>query len=239
MQIEGSVAFVSGANRGVGACFVQTLLAHGARKVYAGARDVALVPTNDSRVIPVKLDVTRAEDVAHTADLASDLNLLVNNAGINRLVPPFSARHVDAARAEMEVNYFGTLNMTLAFAPALKRQGGAIINVLSILARATLPAMTSLSASKAAALRMTEGMRAELGPHGVRVLAVMPGAIDTDMMRDVDDTPKLAPSEVVLATLAALGDGTDDVYVGDMARQLACGLATDRSAVLKRLAGNG
>ncbi|VVE71028.1 short-chain dehydrogenase [Pandoraea captiosa] len=239
MQVEGSIAFVSGANRGVGACFVQTLLAHGAQKVYAGVRDVASVPTHDSRVVPVKLDVTNAEDIAHAAALARDVNLLVNNAGINLSVPPFSAGHVDAARAEMEVNYFGTLNMTLAFAPALKRHGGALVNVLSILARATLPAMTSLSASKAAALRMTEGMRAELAAHAVRVLAVMPGAIDTDMSRDVDDMPKLAPSEVVLATLAALGDGTDDVYVGDMAAQIASGLATDRGAVLRLLAANG
>ncbi|VVE71699.1 short-chain dehydrogenase [Pandoraea anapnoica] len=239
MQVEGSIAFVSGANRGVGACFVQTLLAHGAQKVYAGARDVALIPTNDSRVIAVKLDVTNAEDIAHAAALAGDVNLLVNNAGINRIVPPFSAGHVDAARAEMEVNYFGTLNMTLAFTPALKRNGGALVNVLSILARATLPAMTSLSASKAAALRMTEGLRAELAAHGVRALAVMPGAIDTDMSRDVGDMPKLAPAEVVLATLAALGDGTDDVYVGDMAKQIVSGLATDRSAVLRLLAANG
>lgn len=239
MQVEGSVAFVSGANRGVGACFVQALLAYGAQKVYAGVRDLALLPTNDSRVIPVKLDVTNDEDIAHAAALASDVNLLVNNAGINRIVPLFSARHVDAARAEMEVNYFGTLKMTLAFTPALKRNGGALINVLSILARATLPAMTSLSASKAAALRMTEGVRAELGAHGVRVLAVMPGAIDTDMSRDVDDIPKLAPSEVALATLAALSDGTDDVYVGDMAQQIAAGLSADRSAVLLLLAGNG
>ncbi|MBN4666521.1 SDR family NAD(P)-dependent oxidoreductase [Pandoraea nosoerga] len=239
MQVEGSVAFVSGANRGVGACFVQTLLAQGARKVYAGARDVALLPRNDKRVVPVTLDVTRAADVARAANLAGDVNLLINNAGINRIVPPFRAGHLEAAHAEMAVNYFGTLNMTLAFAPALKRNGGALVNVLSILARATLPAMTSLSASKAAALRMTEGMRAELRAHGVRVLAVMPGAIDTDMSRDVGDMPKLAPSEVVLATLAALVDGTEDVYVGDMAKAIASGLATDRSAVLRQLAGSG
>ncbi|CAE6795456.1 SDR family oxidoreductase [Paraburkholderia haematera] len=236
MQVEGCVAFVTGANRGVGASFVAKLLQEGARKVYAGARDVRAPAYRDPRVVPVDLDITNPQQVARAAALASDVNLLVNNAGINRLEPLLAANDRDAARAEMEVNYFGTLDMIRAFAPSLQREGGAIVNVSSILARVALPSMASLCASKAAALRMTEGARAELAPHGVRVLSILPGPIDTDMSRDFPP-PKLPAAEVVDAALAALANGVDEVYVGAMAQQLAAGLAADRQAVQKSLAG--
>ena len=235
MQVEGCVAFVSGANRGVGACFVKMLLEHGARKVYAGARDVSVLDDGDPRVVPVALDITNAEQVAHAAALASDVNLLVNNAGINRLEPALAATDLNAARAEMEVNDSWDSNMIRAFAPSLRLSGGAIVNMSSILARVALPAMASLCASKAAALRMTEAVRAELAPHGVRVLAILPGAIDTDMSRDFPP-PKIPVAEVVDAAFAALRDGSDEVYVGAMARQIAAGLATDRQAVQLSLA---
>jgi NAD(P)-dependent dehydrogenase (short-subunit alcohol dehydrogenase family) len=221
MQVEGCVAFVSGANRGVGACFVEKLLEQGARKVYAGARDIRALDGYDPRVVPVELDITNTGQVARSAALAGDANLLVNNAGINRLEPVLAATDPNAARAEMEVNYFGTLEMIRAFAPSLRLSGGAIVNVSSILARVSLPSMASLCASKAAALRMTEGVRAELAPYGVRVLAILPGAIDTDMSRDFPG-PKLAPAEV---------------YLGAMAQQIAAGLAADRQAVQGSLAG--
>ncbi|MFM0117738.1 SDR family NAD(P)-dependent oxidoreductase [Paraburkholderia sp. RL18-101-BIB-B] len=235
MQVEGCVAFVSGANRGVGACFVKMLLEQGARKVYAGARDISVLDDGDLRVVPVALDITNAQQVAHAAALASDVNLLVNNAGINRLEAALVATDLNAARAEMEVNYFGTLNMIRAFAPSLRLSGGAIVNMSSILARVALPAMASLCASKAAALRMTEAVRAELAPHGVRVLSILPGAVDTDMSRDFPP-PKIPVAEVVDAAFAALRDGNDEVYVGAMAQQIAAGLATDRLAVQLSLA---
>lgn len=236
MQIEGCVALVSGANRGVGACFVEKLLKQGARKVYAGARDIKMLDNRDPRVVPVELDITNAEHVARAAALAGDANLLVNNAGINRLEPALAATDLSAAREEMEVNYFGTLNMIRAFAPSLRMSSGAIVNVSSILARVALPSMASLCASKAAALRMTEGVRAELAPHGVRVLSILPGAVDTDMSRDFPP-PKIPAAEVVEAVFAALREGGDEVYVGAMARQIASGLAADRCAVQASLAG--
>ncbi|PXW27531.1 SDR family NAD(P)-dependent oxidoreductase [Paraburkholderia caballeronis] len=238
MRIEDSIAFVSGANRGVGAGFVAGLLARGARKVYAGMRDADAARFDDPRVVPVPLDVTAPAQVAQAAALAGDVTLLINNAGINRLERVAGPRDPGAARAEMEVNYFGTLEMCRAFAPALTRNGGALVNMLSILARVALPSMGSLCASKAAALRMTEGVRAELAGRGVRVLAVLPGAIDTDMSRDFPP-PKLAVAEVVDAVFSALEadpGGADDVYVGAMAEGVAAGLAADRAAVLAQFA---
>jgi NAD(P)-dependent dehydrogenase (short-subunit alcohol dehydrogenase family) len=242
MQINQAVALVSGANRGLGRCFVQTLLAGGAMRVYAGAREPAALSFDDPRVVPLQLDVTRPEQVRAAAERAGDLTLLINNAGINRLQRMLDAADPEAARAEMEVNYFGTLSMCRAFAPILTRNalpatlgGSAIINVLSILARVALPPMGSLCASKAATLRLTEALRAELAARAVRVIGVLPGPIDTDMSRDFPP-PKLAVAEVVEAALAALDGGPDEVYVGQMAAGVAAGLAGDRSAVQRQFA---
>ena len=239
MQIEQAVAFVSGANRGVGAQFVAALLERGARKVYAAARRLASVETianGDPRVVPVALDITDSASVASAAARAGDITLLINNAGLNCCERALQPRDDTAARAEMEVNYFGTLAMCRAFAPALVRNGGAVVNMLSILARVSLPSMGSLCASKAAALRMTEALRAELAAHEVRVLGVLPSAIDTDMARNFPP-PKLSPAEVVQAVLAALADGTDEVYVGREAQAISDALAIDRRAVQARMAG--
>jgi NAD(P)-dependent dehydrogenase (short-subunit alcohol dehydrogenase family) len=235
MLIEGAVAFVSGANRGLGAGFIEALLARGASKVYATAREPSAIASRDPRVVRLALDITQPGQVAEAARAAADVTLLINNAGVNHLERMLEPRDEEAARAEMEVNYFGNLRMCRAFAPALIANGGAIVNILSILSRVSLPAMGSLCASKAAALRLTEGVRAELAGRGVRVIGVMPGAIDTDMSRHLPP-PKLAVSEVVDAALAALDGGPDEVYVGDMAVGVAGGLAADREGVQKQFA---
>jgi NAD(P)-dependent dehydrogenase (short-subunit alcohol dehydrogenase family) len=249
MLDNGTVALVSGANRGLGRYFVEALLAAGAKKVYACARTPAELPFDDVRVVRFQLDVTQASDVLAAARLAPDVTLLINNAGINHLSRALYAQNADAARAEMEVNYFGTLAMCRAFAPILTTNAAthlcAIVNVISILARVALPAMGSLCASKAAALRMTESMRAELAAHAVRVIGILPGAIDTDMSRDFPP-PKLAVSEVVEATFAALRKASgvaatatpqsDDIYVGAVAQGVAAALAQDRAAVQSQFA---
>ncbi|MFM0547016.1 SDR family NAD(P)-dependent oxidoreductase [Paraburkholderia strydomiana] len=234
MQIEGCVAFVTGADRGLGAGLLEKLLERGAYKVYAGVKEKGGLAAHDSRVVPVEIDITKLDQVTRAASSAKDITLLINNAGLNRTQQVLEANDLDAARAEMEVNYFGTLNMMRAFAPALKSNGGAIINILSILARIALPSMASLSASKAAALRMTEGARAELAPHHVRVISVLPGPIDTEMSRDVPP-PKIPVGEAVDAVLAALEGGADEIYMGAMAQEIARGLAADRQALHARL----
>jgi NAD(P)-dependent dehydrogenase (short-subunit alcohol dehydrogenase family) len=228
-----TVAFISGANRGLGAQFIARLLARGAGKVYAASRtgDTAI---HDTRVIPIALDVTDDASVARAASLAADTTLLINNAGVNRQAGFFADDAIGHARAELEVNYFGILRMTRSFASALKTNEGAIINVLSILARTALPAMGSLCASKAAALRLSESLRAELAPHRVRVIAALPGAIDTDMSRDFAG-PKLSPAEVADAALDALSGNASEIPIGSMAQELAAGLATDRAATQAQL----
>ncbi len=240
MKLAGCVALVTGANRGIGRDYVAALLERGAKKVYAAARRRDslgdLAGAHGGRVETLALDITDARAVAAAAARCRDVTLLVNNAGINRMSGLLAAPDLTAAREEMETNYFGTLAMCRAFAPVLKGNGGgAIVNMLSITGRVNLPLMGSLSASKAAAVSMTQGVRAELAGQGTRVVAVLPGAVDTDMSRDFPP-PKMPPREVAEAVLAALEQGIDEVYPGEMAHGIAQGLAADPKAVERQFA---
>jgi short-subunit dehydrogenase len=237
--VQGSVALVSGANRGIGAAFVSGLLAAGAKRVYAAARTpqtLAALAQSDRRVIPIALDITDDTSVQEAATRLVDVDLVVNNAGVllgGRLI---AATDLSAARQEMEVNYFGLLRMCRAFAPILAANGGGtLINVLSILARVASPAVGSYSASKASALSLTQAVRAELQVQGTRVIGVLPGFVDTDMAQRVT-APKIQPSEVVRATLDALQTDQDEVYPGEAAAQIAALLLQNPKAVERQFA---
>ena len=239
MDIKGAVALVSGANRGIGAAYVEALLAGGAVRVYAGVRDPAnlgAVP-QDERVVPVGLDICVDSQVAAAAEKCGDVTLLINNAGVNFNTLLLGAPSMANARAEFEVNYLGTLAMCRAFAPALVANGGgAVVNMLTILSRVNFPLMGSYCASKAALLSLTQGVRAELAKQGTLAVAVMPGAVDTRMTEGLD-IPKMQPAEVAAAALAAIRDGVEDIYPGEMATGVAAGLASDPKAVEKEFAG--
>ena len=163
--------------------------------------------------------------------------MLINNAGVNRMSGLLAAEGIDGARLEMETNYFGTLRMCRAFAPVLKNNGGGcIVNMLSVLSHVALPLMGSLCASKAATLRLTEGVRAELEASNTLVIAVMPGAVDTDMSRDFPP-PKMPAAEVAKAVLNGIVEGQEELFPGEMASGLREGLKADPKSVEKELAG--
>jgi NAD(P)-dependent dehydrogenase (short-subunit alcohol dehydrogenase family) len=232
--LKDTVALVTGTNRGIGAAFVSGLLAAGAKRVYAAARDpqtLAGLAQSDARVVPIALDISDDTSVQEAAARLGDVDLVVNNAGVllgGRLI---AAADLLAARQEMEVNYFGLLRMSRAFAPILAANGGGtLINVLSILSRVASPAGGGYSASKAAALSLTQAVRAELQAQGTRVIGVLPGFVDTAMAEGVT-APKIQPSEVVRATLDALLTDQDEVYPGEQASQVAAMLLQDPKAV--------
>lgn len=241
MQIQGSVVLVTGANGGIGKYYVEALLEVGAARIYAGARNAdslsEMVSTDAQRIIPIQLDITNEQSVSAVAAKCQDVTLLINNAGValnyGGLV---TAPDLASAITEMEVNYFGTLAMCHAFAPILKMNGGgAIVNVLSILARVTAPVIGSYCASKAAALALTQGVRAELAAQGTLVIAVMPGTVDTEMSKNYPP-PKVSPVEVARATLQAVIDGVEEVYPGEQATETAAQLLQDPKAVENSMA---
>src|ERR1700730_13337960 len=182
MKIKGSVALVTGANGGIGRAFVQELLKRGAAKIYLGARDSASLRglfAESNKLVPITLDVTNAKQIEAAAKSASDITLLINNAGTVAFSGALASKDTSAARLEMEVYYFGVLTLAQALrGPPAFRSGGAIVNVLSFLALATLPVAGTYSASKSAALALTRTLRAELKPRGVRGVGIMPAQTD-------------------------------------------------------------
>ena len=235
MNLTGTTALVTGANRGIGAALVDAFLAAGASRVYAATRNPDVV-SKDPRVIPVGLDITDPEQVSYAASAAEDVRILVNNAGIALFQPLLESQSAAAVQREMEVNFFGTLAMSRAFAPVLGRNGGgAIVNILSILSRVALPRAASYSASKAAAYSLTQSLRAELASQGTLVIGVMPGFVDTDMAKGVTG-PKLSTEAVASAVMEeALRSGTEDVYPGPAA-DIAARLQQDPKSVERSLA---
>ncbi len=227
MKIRDSVAFVTGANRGIGLAFAQELLAAGG-KVYAAARNPESIPLNG--VYRVRLDVTKPADVAAAARQCSDVDLLINNAGIALWTGFLAPDSVEAARSEMETNYYGPLLVSRAFAPVLaKNGGGAIVNMLSVLSWVAVPSAGTYSASKAAAWSLTNWLRTALRKQGTQVVGVHPGPVDTDMASALT-LPKVTPLDVVRQALSAVEAGRDEVLVDDMTRQVKAGLS-DREGI--------
>ena len=229
MKIQNSIALVTGANRGLGRAFAQALLAAGAKKVYAAARDTASIDLDG--VVPLRLDVTNAAEVAAAVQQAGDASIVINNAGILRGAPIVGDGAADL-RAEMETNFFGTLQVSRAFAPVLARNGGgALVNVLSVLSWVNLPGTALYSASKAAAWSLTNGLRQELRASGTQVVALHVGYMDTDMAKNVQ-SPKSNPFDVANLVLDAIEHGRDEVLADAISRQVKSGLSANPGVYL-------
>ena len=225
MKVAGSVALVTGANRGLGLAFAKALVERGATKVYAAARKPEAVTLKG--VVPLKLDVTSDKDVVAAASAARDVNLLINNAGIARPGGFLAEGAVEAAREQFETNFVGPLRMARAFAPVLaKNGGGAIINVLSVASWMNGPMLATYGASKSAAWALTNGLRIELAPQATQVVGLHAGFIDTDLARNVD-APKSSPEDIVRTTLDALERGEGQVLADEVSRLVHRGLSAD------------
>jgi NAD(P)-dependent dehydrogenase (short-subunit alcohol dehydrogenase family) len=215
MQIEGNTVLVTGANRGIGRALVDAALRNGAARVYAGTR----VPFehHDERVIPLRIDVTDAQQVAEAAARVEQLDILINNAGVAQY-DDLSDRA--ALEAHLAVNLFGTYGVTQAFLPALERAGGALVNNVSMMALAPFPVTPAYAVSKAAAFNLTQSLRALLAPRGVSVHAVLTGPTDTDMTRGYE-IPKATPESVAQGILDGLEAGEEEIFPDPLSAQLA------------------
>lgn len=222
MLLEGTTAFVTGANRGLGRQFAQALLDRGAAKVYAAARNPESVDLPG--VVPVRLDITDPEQVAAAAALASDVRLLINNAGLSTGAGLLDGDLADV-RLEMETHYFGTLSVTRAFAPVLAaNEGGALLNVLSVLSWTTLPGTGAYSAAKAAELALTNALRLHLAEQKTQVTALHVGYMDTDMAARVDG-PKSDPRVIADLALDGVAAGLPEVVADDVSRTVRAALS--------------
>ncbi|HEY1713756.1 MAG TPA: SDR family NAD(P)-dependent oxidoreductase [Solirubrobacteraceae bacterium] len=217
---------VTGANRGLGQALVDEALKRGAKRVYAASRRPMEV--SDQRVTPLILDVTAPAQIQEAVDRVQSLDVLVNNAGVS-VADDLSDR--SAFEQHLAVNLYGTLDVTRAFLPSLTRSRGAVVNIVSLGAVAAVPVLPAYSVSKAASLSLTQSLRALLAGRGVTVYAVMPGPIDTDMVRGLD-IPKTSAEDVARGTLDGVERGEEEIFPDLMSRSLADGW---RAGVAKQL----
>jgi len=215
MTIAGKAVLVTGANRGSGQALVEEALRRGAKRVYAGTRQP--LTHSDSRVTPLTLDVTNAAQIQEAVVRVESLDIFINNAGV-ALFDDLSDRA--ALERHLAVNLFGTYGVTQAFLPFLTRSRGAIINVLSVAALASLPTVPAYSISKATAFSLSQSLRALLAGRGVSVHAVLPGPMDTDMSRGFE-VPKASPEAVARAIFDGVEQGEDDIFPDPMSETIA------------------
>jgi len=228
MNIAQKTVLITGANRGIGRALVDEALRRGARTVYAGTRSA--LQHSDKRVTPLTLDVTSASQIQRAADEVETLDVLINNAGV-AVYDDLS--NSDVIEQHLAVNLLGLFKVTRAFLPLLKRSKGAIVNNLSLAAPAPLPIIPAYSISKAAALNMTQSLRALLAGQGVTVHAVFLGPIDTDMTRGFE-IPKASPESAALGIFDGLEKGEDDIFPDPASQSMAEGWRNGVAKALER-----
>ena len=221
--IAGSVALVTGSNRGIGRALVEGLIARGASKVYAAARNIDaladLVAAGNGKVVPLAMDITSDESVAQASAIATDVTVLINNAGA--LAPGSQlSTGIDVLKLNLDVNYYGTLRSASAFAPIIEANGGgAIANVLSVVSFASVPGFGAYAASKAAAHSLTQALRSELAPKQITVSGVYPGPVDTDMAKSLEGVEKATPASVAAEILDGIEADTEYIFPDPTAKQ--------------------
>jgi NAD(P)-dependent dehydrogenase (short-subunit alcohol dehydrogenase family) len=238
MEIRNATAIVTGANRGIGRALTGALLEAGVRKVYAATRNragLADLPRDDDRVVAISADVTDREAITALAKSAGDVTLLINNAGILSFGSILDTP-LDAVEAQFGTNFYGPLNVSRAFAPLIERNGGgAIANILTIVALASMPGLAGYNASKAAAWSMTQSLRGSLAGKGITVHAVFPGPVDTDMAANID-IPKTSAADVAHAIIRGIEAGTEDIFPDPMSADVYAAWRSDHKAIEKRFA---
>lgn len=226
--LHDQTVLITGANRGLGQALVTEALRRDAKRIYAASRQP--VDHSDDRVTPLIVDVANQAQIREAVESIEALDVLVNNAGIS---VPDDLGDREAFDRHLAVNLYGTLDVTQAFLPALTQGHGTVINIVSLGALAAVPVLPAYSVSKAAALSLTQSLRALLAGQGVAVHAVLPGPIDTDMVRDLP-VPKTPPETVARAIFDGIEDGSDDIFPDPYSQMFASGWADGATKELER-----
>jgi len=241
MQVKGKVAFVSGSNRGIGKALTIALLEHGAKKVYAGARDITKLDSLKScygeRLVPIELDVTSDESISRAAASATDIEILVNNAGIFSVGNFLSGNLLESLQTNFEVNVWGLVKLTNAFLGTLRQQeSAAIVSVSSIIGLASMPMGLTYCASKAAVHSVIQGLRGELKDSNIFVVGVYPGPIDTDMTKELE-MDKDSPENVAENIIKGLKEGLEDIFPDSMSSEVGQAYFESPKAVEEQFSG--
>lgn len=237
--VKGAVIFITGANRkrGIGRALVEEAVKRGAKKVYATARDISQLDSLASQyhgiVVPLRLDVTNKRETDQVAKEANDTQILINNSGFAGYSGFCFNYSEETTRQELEVNYFGVINLIRAFCKTLiKNQNGAIVNIISIGGLSAFPLCATYSASKAAAHSLTQSVRAELTRHGISVFGIYPGPIDTDMADGVN-LEKETPANAAIRIFDGIEQGIEDITTDGFADDFVKKIRLDPKAVEK------
>jgi NAD(P)-dependent dehydrogenase (short-subunit alcohol dehydrogenase family) len=228
MKIADKSVLITGANRGLGEALVKEALRRGAKRVYGGARQPFIHP--DRRVTPLILDVTDTAQIRAAVEKVASLDMLINNAGLS-LYEDFSDRGM--LDRHLAINLLGPYDLTQAVLPLLTRSRGAIVNVLSLASLAPSPFNPAYSVSKAAAFSMSQALRALLAGRGVKVHAVLPGPMDTDMTRELD-IPKASPESAARAIFDGVENEEEEIFPDPMSETMAEGWRTSALKALER-----
>ncbi|MFK7795322.1 MAG: SDR family oxidoreductase [Gammaproteobacteria bacterium] len=226
IDISNKVALITGANRGIGKVIAESFLDNGAKKVYAAVRDTdsanELIEKYGDRVSTIKIDLANPQSITDAAKIATDAEIIVNNAGVLTSTTPLDSSAVENLSFEMDINVGGLIRMAQAFSPVLKQNGGgALIQLNSIASIKNFVPFTTYSASKAAAYSVTQSLKDLLGEQGTFVMSVHPGPIATDMGDAAGLTDIAEPASLVSdAIIEGLKQGAFHVFPDTMAKQV-------------------
>ena len=220
MNFDQKTVLITGANRGIGKHTVESLLKRNVSKVYAAARNPAQLPDfGDDRVIPLALDITNAGQVLKATEIASDTDILINNAGVAAFTSLLDGP-TELLNRDMQTNYFGTLEMVRQFVPVLEgKPGAAIVNVVTIAAFSNFPIFGGYSASKSALFSLSQGIRIELATRGISVHTVNPGPNETNLVAEFPGD-KCDPVITAENALLALEKGEADIFPDEASQKM-------------------
>lgn len=221
-EIEGRTALVTGANRGIGKAIVESLISHGAKKVYTAVRSLdkadSLVKAHGDRVSPILIDLNKPESIKTAAKTATDVDLVINNAGILNVCDPLSDSTIESFKDELEVNVYGLIRMAQSFAPVLENNGeGVFVQLNSVASLRSFADFSTYCASKAAAYSFTQALKDKLQEKGIAVISVHPGPIETDMAKTIgmEGEPVSVVSEDIID---AINSSRQHVFPDTMAK---------------------